>query len=275
MSEDSLSILNAYMLENKMRFPLIIDPTGNVYNFIKNMLSNKLAKLQNVNSEKGGSGGSSVILLEKRNHDTSFKSSFKAAMEFGHNMLVSSCEQPNMVLSSLISTGIDTSYSRPIQMFKEKLSIDPNFDMYMFVSTSDLKFAPYLASKIMVVDFSINNAYIENTIRIEILKSEEFSIYEQVITTSEKIELSKDQQEMNKRNLLNILKNTDDILDNLDVIKTLQLIQDEYKKTDERREVLENEFENFQSKIKGYSNLAKKVIKIWFLLENLNLCDSL
>lgn len=50
---------------------------------------------------------------------------------------------------------------------------------------------------------------------------------------------------------MNILKNTDDILDNLDVIKTLQVIQDEYKKTDERREILETEFENFQSKIKG------------------------
>lgn len=127
----------------------------------------------------------------------------------------------------------------------------------------------------MVLDFSINNAYIENTIRLEILKSEEFSIYEQVITTSENIESSKHQQELNKRNLLNILKNTEDILENLEVIKTLQVIQDEYKKTDERRAILETEFENFQTKIKGYSILAKKVIKIWFLLENISLCDSL
>jgi len=110
---------------------------------------------------------------------------------------------------------------------------------------------------------------------LEILKSEEFSIYEQVITTSENIEASKHQQEKNKHNLLSILRNTEDILENLEVIKTLQVIQDEYKKTDERRAILETEYENFQTKIKGYSLLAKKVIKIWFLLENLNMCDSL
>lgn len=31
MSNDALSVVNAFMIENKMRFPLIIDPTGNVY----------------------------------------------------------------------------------------------------------------------------------------------------------------------------------------------------------------------------------------------------
>jgi len=129
------------MLEHKMRFPLIIDPTGNIYNFVKNMLTNRLAAQEKSNADKGGTP-SSVLILEKRNHDTSFKSAFKSALEFGHNILVSSCEQPNMVLSSLISTGIDTNYGRPVQMFKEKLTIDPNFDMYMFVSTSDVIVAP-------------------------------------------------------------------------------------------------------------------------------------
>jgi len=30
MSNDSLSVLNGYMIENKLIFPLIIDPNGNI-----------------------------------------------------------------------------------------------------------------------------------------------------------------------------------------------------------------------------------------------------
>jgi len=164
MSNDSLSLVNSFMLSHKMRFPLIIDPTGNIYKFIKNLLNDqiKMRKLEvdkkNRNKMKRTEEKVDIQIIERKNHDNNFKSALKNSLEFGHKILVSSCENINMVLSALISTGIDTSFSRPIQMFKEKIYIDKNFDLYMFVSTEEIHLNPYIASKIMVVNFSINNS---------------------------------------------------------------------------------------------------------------------
>jgi len=85
----------------------------------QNKIKNKLNKKDESN----------VLILEKKNHDANFKSTLKNSMEFGHKMMVSSCETPNMVLGSLLATGIDTSFSRPVQMFREKIQIDTNFDL--------------------------------------------------------------------------------------------------------------------------------------------------
>jgi len=148
MSNDSLSLVNSYIISNKMRFPLIIDPTGNVYKYIKNLLKDqiKMRKLEvdknNKNKMKKIDDKIDIQIIERKNHDNNFKSALKNSLEFGHKILISSCENVNMVLSALISTGIDTSYSRPIQMFKEKIYIDKNFDLYMFVSTEEIHLNP-------------------------------------------------------------------------------------------------------------------------------------
>lgn len=61
----------------------------------------------------------------------------------------------------------------------------------------------------------------------------------------------------------------------MEVIQTLQSIQVDYREIEEKREVLESEFQNFEIKITGYDNLANKVIKIWFILENMNISNNM
>jgi len=127
----------------------------------------------------------------------------------------------------------------------------------------------------MVVNFSINNSYIQNTIRLEILKSEEYETYEQVINTNDRIEESRAKQEENKIKLLDILKTNENILENDEVIETLKSIQEDYSHIEEQKQTLENEFQNFQEKINGFNNLSQKIIKIWFILENLNISHKM
>mmetsp|Transcript_70734 Transcript_70734/g.152391 ORF Transcript_70734/g.152391 Transcript_70734/m.152391 type:complete len:80 (+) Transcript_70734:1965-2204(+) len=79
----------------------------------------------------------------------------------------------------------------------------------------------------MLVNFSITNSYIQNTIRLEILKSEEFAVYEQVVDTRENIEILRSTQEDNKKKLLHILSSSDNIIENLEVIQTLKSIQED------------------------------------------------
>jgi len=86
---------------------------------------------------------------------------------------------------------------------------------------------------------------------LEILKSEELAIYDQVVNTSASIEEMKTKQEENKKKLLQILSTSDNIIENEEVIKTLQEIQRDYSHIESNREILENEFENFEIKING------------------------
>jgi len=83
MSNDSLSLVNSYIISNKMRFPLIIDPTGNVYKYIKNLLKDqiKMRKLEvdknNKNKMKKIDDKIDIQIIERKNHDNNFKSALK------------------------------------------------------------------------------------------------------------------------------------------------------------------------------------------------------
>jgi len=61
----------------------------------------------------------------------------------------------------------------------------------------------------------------------------------------------KTKQEYNKKKLLQILSASDNIIENEEVIKTLQEIQRDYSQIESNREILESEFENFEIKING------------------------
>lgn len=107
------------------------------------------------------------------------------------------------------------------------------------------------------------------------MKSEEYQTYEQVINTNDKIEESRTKQEENKIKLLDILKTSENIIENDEVIETLKSIQEDYAQIEEQKSILEGEFENFQEKINGFNNLSQKIIKIWFILENLNVSHKM
>lgn len=252
LPNDTLAVQNAILLKRYYRFPLIIDPAGQAYQYI----------LQQYSAQK---------MIQTSFLDNSFIKTLISAIRFGTPLLVNDVENMDPTLNPILNREFQRSGGRVVvHIGNEEIDFSPKFFLVLFTRNSYAKFPPDLCSRVTMINFSITPASLESQVLSEVLKSERPDIDQRrsnvLRLQSEQNAKLRDLQDM----LLDRISAVQGaILDDDSVILTLESIKQE-------AEALHNEVSktsDILEEVKMISNLylplATMVSTSYFTLESL------
>jgi dynein heavy chain 1 len=249
---DDLCVDNAIMIERFIRYPLIIDPSGQAVDFI-------------MNQYKG-------IKVQKTSFlDESFAKVLEAAVRFGTGILIQDVESMDPILNPLLNKEYVKKGGRVlVRVGENEIDFSPAFQMFMATRDATAHFAPDLCSRVTFVNFTVTPSSLQAQVLGELLRSERPDIQKK------QEELLKLQGEFQakllqlERDLLDTLNAAEgNILDDNSVIKKMEFIKKEANEVQEKidgSKAVQNEVDEVNE---FYRNFATACSKMYFLLESL------
>lgn len=163
LPSDSLSLENGVILQDCVRFPLIIDPSGHAIDFIMNKY--KESKIQKT----------SFL-------DNSFMKTLAGAIRFGTTLLVENVETIDPVLNPILNKEIQRTGGRAlVQIGTEEVDYSPKFNIILTTKNPAAKLTPDICSRVTLVNFSITPASLHSQSMSLILKTDKPEVEEQRI----------------------------------------------------------------------------------------------
>ena len=160
---DSLSIENGVILDHCVRFPLIIDPSGQAINFIMKKHSDQ--KIQRT----------SFL-------DNSFMKTLAGAIRFGTTLLVENVEVIDPVLNPILNKEIQRTGGRSlVRIGTEEVDYSPKFKIILTTKNPAAKLTPDLCSRVTLINFTVTPASLQSQSLSLILKIEKPEIEEKRI----------------------------------------------------------------------------------------------
>ena len=163
LPSDSLSIENGVILDNCVRFPLIIDPSGQAIDYVMNKY--KSEKIQKTS------------FLDK-----SFMKTLAGAIRFGTTLLVENVENIDPVLNPILNKEIQRTGGRSlVRIGTEEVDFSPKFNIVLTTKNPAAKLTPDICSRVTLVNFTVTPASLHSQSMSLILKRETPEVEEQRI----------------------------------------------------------------------------------------------
>ncbi|KAK3110084.1 dynein heavy chain, partial [Teratosphaeriaceae sp. CCFEE 6253] len=151
---DDLCTENAIMLRRHNRYPLIIDPSGRVTQF-----------LQNESKERRLTVTSFL--------DGSFVKQLESALRFGNPILIQDAEHMDPILNHVLNKEYQRTGGRVlIQLGKQEIDFSPAFKLYLSTRDPSAQFAPDVCSRTTFVNFTVTQSSLKTQTLNDVLKSE-------------------------------------------------------------------------------------------------------
>ena len=207
---DELCTENAVILKRFNRYPLIIDPSGRIVEF-----------LQKEHKERKLTVTSFL--------DDNFTKQVESALRFGNPILIQDAEYLDPVLNHVLNMEYQKTGGRVlIQLGKQEIDFSPAFKLYLSTRNPSATFAPDICSRTTFVNFTVTQSSLQTQSLNEVLKSERPDVDER------RSNLIKMQGEFNihlrrlERKLLQALNESQgNILDDDKVVETLETVKKE------------------------------------------------
>ena len=154
LSNDSISIQNAVIMEHFSRYPLLIDPSGQAESFIIRKYSD--SKIS-----------SSSFL------DPNYLKHIATSIRFGAPILLHDAEFFDPVLNSVLNKEVQRSNGRNlVRMGNDEIDFSPKFVLILLTKDPLARFPPDLCSRVTMINFSVTASSLEAQILGKLLKSE-------------------------------------------------------------------------------------------------------
>lgn len=140
LPSDKVSIENAVIIKHSSNYPLIIDPQGQAFKWLKK----KLTK-------------SKKQLVRTKNSSPDFMSVLENSLLLGANLMVENIQESiDPVLDPLLLKQFHQKGSEKTVVLRDAVcNLDPNFYLYLFCSHSNPHFSAEVYTKVTVLNFSI------------------------------------------------------------------------------------------------------------------------
>jgi dynein heavy chain 1 len=202
---DDLCTENAIMLKRFNRYPLIIDPSGRVTEFLQNEYKSRKLTV------------TSFL-------DSSFTKQLETSLRFGNPILIQDAEHLDPILTHILNKEYQKTGGRVlIQVGKIEVDFSPSFKLFLSTRDPSASFAPDICSRTTLVNFTVTKSSLQTQCLNEVLKSERPDVDER------RSNVIKMQGEFNLRlrglekQLLQALNESQgNILDDDKVLKTLE-----------------------------------------------------
>ena len=249
---DELCTENAIMLKRYNRYPLIIDPSGRVTEF-----------LQNESKQRR--------LMVTSFLDSSFVKQLESALRFGNPILIQDAEHIDPILNHVLNKEYQRTGGRVlIQLGKQEIDFSPAFKLYLSTRDPSARFAPDVCSRTTFVNFTVTQSSLKTQTLNNVLKSERPDVDER------RSNLVKLQGEFTQRlrrlerMLLQALNESrGNILDDDNVIQTLETLKNEAAEITAKAAETEGVMNDVTNIMASYEMVARSCSAIFAVLEQL------
>ena len=250
---DDLCTENAIILKRFNRYPLIIDPSGRVTEFLRK--ENQERKL------------TVTSFL-----DDSFVKQLESALRFGNPILIQDAEHLDPILTHVLNREYQKTGGRVlIQLGKQEIDFSPAFKLYLSTRDPSAVFAPDVCSRTTFVNFTVTRSSLKTQSLNEVLKSERPDV-DKRRTNLIKMqgEFTTNLRQLEKRLLRALNESRGNILDDDTVIETLETLKKEAAVISRKMTETEGVMSEVEKITLQYARIAHACSTIFAILELLH-----
>lgn len=252
LQTDILSMENGVILDRCVRFPLLIDPSGQAIDFV--MRKYKDQKVQ------------CTSFLDK-----AFMKTLAGAVRFGTTLLIENVERIDPVLNPILNQEIQKTGGRSlVRIGTEDVDYSPKFNVILSTKDPAAKLTPDLCSRVTLINFTVTPASLLSSARSLILKAEKPEVEEKRINL---IKLQGEQnvklRELEAQMLSTIRAVEGSILDDDRVVAGMENLMKEGSVVEEQIEKSSEIMAEVQQTIGKFEGLSEVCRKLFILLEEL------
>ncbi|KAI1853296.1 hypothetical protein JX266_002002 [Neoarthrinium moseri] len=250
---DDLCTENAIILNRFNRYPLIIDPSGRITDF-----------LQKESKERRLTVTSFL--------DGNFAKQLESAIRFGNPILIQDAEHLDPLLNHVLNKEYQRTGGRVlIQLGKQQIDFSPSFKLFLSTRDPSAAFPPDICSRTTFVNFTVTQSSLQTQSLNEVLKSERPDVDEK------RSNLIKSQGEFKvilrrlENDLLQALNNSrGNILEDDTIIATLERLKKEAAEIAAKMSDTEGAMAEVEQTTSQYTVVAKSCGAIFAVLDQLH-----
>ena len=250
---DDLCTENAIILKRFNRYPLIVDPSGRVTEFLRR--ENRERRL----------AVTSFL-------DDSFIKQLESSLRFGNPILIQDAEHLDPVLNHVLNKEYQKTGGRVlIQLGKQEIDFSPAFKVYLSTRDPSASFPPDVCSRTTFVNFTVTQSSLQTQSLNEVLKSERPDVDRR---RSNLIKLQGEfkvhLRQLEKRLLQALNESRGNILDNDHVIETLETLKKEAADISSKMAETEGVMTEVENITLQYNIIARSCSAVFAVLEQLH-----
>ncbi|KAJ5705740.1 hypothetical protein N7536_001429 [Penicillium majusculum] len=250
---DDLCTENAIILKRFNRYPLIVDPSGRITEF-----------LQKESKERKLTVTSFL--------DDSFVKQLESALRFGNPILIQDAEHLDPILNHVLNKEYQKTGGRVlIQLGKQEIDFSPSFKLFLSTRDPSASFPPDICSRTTFVNFTVTQSSLQTQSLNDVLKFERPDVDERrnnlVKMQGEfKVHL----RQLEKRLLQALNESRGNILDDDNVIETLETLKKEAADISLKMDQTEGVMLEVDNVTQNYSIIARSCSAVFAVLEQLH-----
>ncbi|CAI7583026.1 unnamed protein product [Penicillium bialowiezense] len=250
---DDLCTENAIILKKFNRYPLIVDPSGRTTEF-----------LQKESKERKLTVTSFL--------DDSFVKQLESALRFGNPILIQDAEHLDPILNHVLNKEYQKTGGRVlIQLGRQEIDFSPSFKLFLSTRDPSASFPPDICSRTTFVNFTVTQSSLQTQSLNDVLKFERPDVDERrnnlVKMQGEfKVHL----RQLEKRLLQALNESRGNILDDDNVIETLETLKKEAADISKKMDETEGVMAEVDSVTQKYSIIARSCSAVFAVLEQLH-----
>ena len=250
---DDLCTENAIILKRFNRYPLIIDPSGRVADFLQNECKDRRLTV------------TSFL-------DDSFTKQLESSLRFGNPILIQDAEHLDPILNHVLNKEYQKTGGRVlIQLGKQEIDFSPAFKLYLSTRDPSANFAPDICSRTTFVNFTVTQSSLQTQTLNEVLKSERPDVDERRSNLIKmQGEFSVHLRQLEKRLLQALNESRGNILDDDRVIETLETLKKEAAEISAKVSQTAGVMTEVENITKEYTVVAQSCSAIFAVLEQLH-----
>ncbi|KAF5247463.1 hypothetical protein FAUST_700 [Fusarium austroamericanum] len=250
---DDLCTENAIILKRFNRYPLIIDPSGRVTEFLQRECKDRRLTV------------TSFL-------DDTFTKQLESSLRFGNPILIQDAEHLDPILNHVLNKEYQKTGGRVlIQLGKQEIDFSPAFKIYLSTRDPSATFAPDICSRTTFVNFTVTQSSLQTQSLNDVLKSERPDVDER---RSNLIKLQGEfkvhLRQLEKRLLQALNESRGNILDDDNVIETLETLKTEAAEISGKMSNTEGVMAEVEEITQQYSIIARSCSAVFAVLEQLH-----
>ncbi|CAD7970789.1 unnamed protein product [Amoebophrya sp. A120] len=252
LPDDELCVENAVIIYNYQRYPLILDPSGQALQWLKQEYSKKDIHV------------TSFL-------DPKFYKILESGVRFGTPILLTDVEKLDPVLNGILNKETHKKGGRTmITMGDQEVDFSPSFEIFLSTRDAGAVFTPDLCSRVSFCNFTITPASLQSQTLNMVLRQERPDVDQQrhealVLQGEFKVKMRAMED-----GLLAALANVEgSILEDQNVITTMEKIKAESAELKEQFTKIDETMEKVSRTSAEYTSLAIAATRAYFSLESL------
>ncbi|WIA33430.1 hypothetical protein OEZ86_006562 [Tetradesmus obliquus] len=250
---DTFSTENGVMVTRGRRWPLMIDPQGQAVRWIKNMEAKSGLKVLSL------SAPDMVRQLEN-------------AVQFGRPVLLADgMEEMDPVLEPLLAKAfIRRNNQLLVKIGDKEVDFSPEFKLYITTKLANPHYTPEVSTKAMIVNFAVKESGLEAQLLNTVVKCERPDLDKQKNDLVVKVATGKRTQLELEDSILHLLATaTGSMLDNVELIATLDQSKTTWEEVNESLRVAEETARQIEAASAQYRPCSKRAAILYFVLNDL------